>query len=376
MMLRQASVLAAAAVLCVAFAGTAAAAELPHNDYTNPDNWLCRPGRYDACAADTTAAVVAADGKITLKDFRPDPDAPIDCFYVYPTVSLEALPNADMTPGAEEWEIARQQVARFAAKCRIYAPLYRQITLAALQAEETGDVAGVDPILGPSDVVDAWNSYIQHDNRGRGVVVIGHSQGSAILKQIVSVLVDRTPAQSHLVSAILLGTNIDVLTGKDVGGTFATIPLCHAADQTGCVIVYSSFLASHPPDRDARFGRGSRPMMSDGCVNPASLRGHGTVLDAYLPAVVGITAMTRFGTPFLKVPGFYSGACVSDGTYTYLAVSVGHDPRAAEVLPLLHTVDRDVGWGLHMLDINLALGDLVDIVGVQSKVWLAQHPGR
>src|SRR5579863_8928544 len=177
MLNRTRKALAAAVVLCVACAGTAAAAELSHNDYTNPDNWLCRPGRYDACAADTTAAVVAADGTVTHEDSRPDPDAPIDCFYVYPTVSLEAAPNADMTPGAEQWEITRQQVARFAAKCRIYAPLYRQVTIATLQAEETGTIAGADPILGPSDVVDAWNSYLQHDNRGRGIVVIGHSQG-------------------------------------------------------------------------------------------------------------------------------------------------------------------------------------------------------
>jgi hypothetical protein len=29
-------------------------------------------------------------------------------------------------------------------------------------------------------------------------------------------------------------------------------------------------------------------------------------------------------------------------------------------------------WGLHLIDVNLAMGDLVDLVGSQSQAYLAR----
>jgi len=72
------------------------------NDYASPDSWLCRPGRKDACAADLSTTVVAADGKLTRENWAENSKAPIDCFYVYPTVSNDPTPNSDMIPGPEE----------------------------------------------------------------------------------------------------------------------------------------------------------------------------------------------------------------------------------------------------------------------------------
>src|SRR5215470_20354171 len=57
------------------------------NDYSNGDNWLCRPGRQDVCAVDLTTTVISASGKLTRESWAANPNAPIDCFYVYPTVS-------------------------------------------------------------------------------------------------------------------------------------------------------------------------------------------------------------------------------------------------------------------------------------------------
>ena len=56
-------------------------------DYANPDVWLCRPGRQDACSASQDATIVAVDGTLTREAFHPAKNPPIDCFYVYPTVS-------------------------------------------------------------------------------------------------------------------------------------------------------------------------------------------------------------------------------------------------------------------------------------------------
>ena len=133
-------------------------------------------------------------------------------------------------PGAEENGVVRVQLARFASQCRLFAPLYRQATLTALRAAAAGSPIAVDRALGYNDVVDAWNSYLQRDNNGRGVVLIGHSQGSGVLTQLIRNEIDGKPVQSRLVSALLLGTNLPVPKGKDVGGAFQNIPLCRVRE--------------------------------------------------------------------------------------------------------------------------------------------------
>ena len=77
--------------------------------------------------------MVAADGTLTKETWKADPNAPIDCFYVYPTISTDPGQNSDMTADPAEINVIKQQFARFASKCRPYAPLYRQITLVGLR---------------------------------------------------------------------------------------------------------------------------------------------------------------------------------------------------------------------------------------------------
>ena len=78
----------ALALLCLAFAASAFAqtTEAPKpNDYSADASWLCRPGKKDACAVDLNTTIVKADGSFAREDWKGDPNAPIDCFYVYPT---------------------------------------------------------------------------------------------------------------------------------------------------------------------------------------------------------------------------------------------------------------------------------------------------
>jgi hypothetical protein len=57
-------------------------------DYSAPANWLCLLGHAGACDASQDATIVQPDGSMTLEKLQPAKDAPVDCFYVYPTVSL------------------------------------------------------------------------------------------------------------------------------------------------------------------------------------------------------------------------------------------------------------------------------------------------
>src|SRR5919202_844187 len=131
-MLRTVTIALALAAILVT-AGTAAAQSAAKNDYSDAKTWLCRPGRQDACSVDLTTTVIAPSGKMTVEKWSADPNAPIDCFYVYPTVSTDPTPNSDMNPDPAELNVVKQQFARFGSKCRTYAPMYRQVTLAGLR---------------------------------------------------------------------------------------------------------------------------------------------------------------------------------------------------------------------------------------------------
>lgn len=381
-------VLALLLAACAAPGAFAAPAAQPApNDYTDPANWLCRPGRADACAADQTATVVNADGSESKEAWSADPNAPIDCFYVYPTVSTEPTPNSDMIPGPGEKGVVVQQVARLASKCRIYAPMYRQVTLAALRAYMAGKPVAASRALAYDDVRDAWNEYLAHDNHGRGVVLIGHSQGTRVLIQLVKEEIDGKPIQKRIVSVILGGTVLQVPVGKDVGGDFKSIPLCRSTAQVGCVIAFASFRANVPPPPGAPFGASGGPGLMAACVNPAALGGGSGALEAYLPAgrvalspqapvewVKGGPPITTF---FVKVPGLLTGECVSNAHGSYLAVTVNADPKD----PRTDDIAGDIlvkgkvltSWGLHLIDMNLTMGNLVDDVDAQSRAWRAAN---
>lgn len=357
------------------------------NDYSKGETWLCRPGRQDACTVDMTTTVVAANGKLTRETWMANPKAPVDCFYVYPTVSNDPTPNSDMNAGPEENGVVRAQLARFGSECRIYAPLYRQITLTALRAMLAGKPVQGDRALVYNDVLDAWKYYLEHDNQGRGVVLIGHSQGSGVLTQLIRNEIDGKPIQGQIISAILMGTNLPVPKGQDVGGTFKAMPLCHAASQTGCVIAYASFRANVPPPANSRFGRVPGEGMIAACTNPAALGGGSGELRAYLTAAgrnlvstsaeprAWVTPAQPINTPFVSVPGLLTAECVANEHGSYLAVTVHgnpEDPRTDDIVgDIIVNGQVQTDWGLHLIDANLAMGNLVEIVKHQARAYLA-----
>lgn len=367
-------------------AGAQAPAGVARNDYSQPETWLCRPGRSDdACAVDQSTTIVTAEGQLRREDWKPNPAAPIDCFYVYPTVSLDATPLSDMIAGPEERNVVRVQFARFASQCRPFAPLYRQFTLTALRAATQGKPMTADRTVAYNDVVDAWKHYLQHDNNGRGVVLIGHSQGSGMLTQLVRNEIDGKSIQSRMVSALLLGSNVAVPKGKDVGGAFTSVPLCRAVSQTGCVITYVSFRSTVPPPPDSRFGRVPGEGMEAGCTNPAALGGGRGALQAYLsagpnaitsssaPPPAWVTPPEPINTPFVSVPGLLSAQCVSNDKGSYLEITVHgdpHDPRTDDIAGDVMAAGKPVpSWGLHLIDVHAAMGNLVEIVAKQAAAF-------
>ena len=376
----RAALLALSIAATDAFAQTAAAPASP--DYGNPQTWLCRPGRPGACDVDLSTTVLGRDGRATVERARPDPKAPVDCFYVYPTVSTDTTTNSDLVADAAERNVVRLQLARFRTKCRVFAPMYRQLTLAAMGRANAAGIESPDFLgLGYDDVRAAWRYYLAHDNGGRGIVLIGHSQGTSILTALIRREIEGTPMQSRVVSALLIGAPGGILVrhGRDAGGTFAHMPLCRAATETGCVVAYSAFRVTAPPAASTRFGLSSDSTLVAACTNPAALGGGEAALDGYFDAT-GATALPLgpsdpwtvggrpIATPMVRVVGLLKAQCRSNAFASYLEVSVQRGPGS----PASRDIQGDLaeGLGLHLVDMEVAMGDLVDLVGQQSRSYL------
>lgn len=343
--------------------------------------WLCRPGMAnDPCAGDLTATAIKANGSTSVESAAPAQDPPIDCFYVYPTVSVQKGTNANLEIDPQERAIALAEAAQFSQVCNVYAPMYPQLTVAAIAKPASIDL--MSAVNAYEGVWKAFLDYMAHYNHGRGIVFIGHSQGAFMLTMLLKAEVDSEPATRRLlVSALLIGGNVTVPIGKTVGGDFANIPACGSVTQVGCVVAYSSF--DKTPPSDSLFGRVDSPLdpfadSSSGslqvlCVNPASPAGGSAALDPYLPTT-GISTLLGAGaaksvhakTPFVAFPGEFSAECKTSGGATWLQIdrttgSTDHRPGLSKV--------GNAQWGLHTVDINLALGNLVELVRSEAAAY-------
>ena len=381
--MRLSPFLAAAAI--VAATPISAQTNSPAPDYSRDSSWLCLPGRSDICTKPlpTTALNPNGYGSTGLSSVAKDP--PLDCFYVYPTVSNDPGMNSDLSAGREEKLAAESQFARFASVCRPFAPIYRQMTVSAVAAYSAG--ADITPAaeLAYRDVAAAFRNYLDIRNKGRKFVLIGHSQGSLLLQQLIAREIENRPEiAARMMLAIIPGYDVLVPQGKLVGGTFKKTPLCNTAGQTHCVMSWTSFRERNAPPEGAMFGFAARPGMTVGCVNPAlpgskdwvKLDSNWFARSSY-PVPGGPIQWSSEGpppTPYLRTEGLVSARCINDGQRGYLSIHTNHNPgdkRTDRIGGEVGILGMFLpGWGMHLADIAIAQGDLireVDAISAQSR---------
>ena len=335
--------------------------------------WLCKPGMADnpcEIQQDTTVEEAGQPDRVVTPGAGP---REIDCFYVYPTVSNQPTPNADKSRDPELESIAKYQAARFSLQCRVFAPIYRQGTLAAIASGMLGS-SGSDRELAYGDVLEAWREYLAEENGGRGVVLIGHSQGTFMLRELLSREIEANPGQlRRLVSGLLIGGDVEVAEGELTGGDFQRTPVCTREAQVGCVVAFSTF-AEDPP-ADARFGTTGEEGLEVACTDPRLLSGSEEALRILTPSepfAPGIIAagivVTSNGPPpsapttWVTPPDRFEGSCRKINGANVLRLEPQPGSRTPSVFP-------DDTWGTHLIDVNMALDPLIRLVARQAGRW-------
>ncbi len=200
-------------------------------NYANPDVWAALPDKQDQ--ADLSPFSLQENQK----------DAEIDVFFLYPTIytgskKYQTNWNApiDYAPFNKAVDDApiKFQASIFNNTGKIYAPRYRQAHIKCYYLQNDPESCKKAFDLAYEDVKNAFEYYLKNYNRGRPIMIVGHSQGTTHGMRLVKEFFDGTPLQKQLVAAYLVGIPIPK-------NYFKSINLCENADEIGCFCAWRTW---------------------------------------------------------------------------------------------------------------------------------------
>ena len=165
-----------------------------------------------------------------------------------------------------------------------------------------------------------------------------------------------------------------------MGGTFDSVPLCEQDDQTGCVVSYASFRSTSPPGATSSpaTATAQRPRASTRPTWPAAAGAAAFAnLDQPEACCWAAPRPSRSPTMLPRRPTtsprrgvtyqVWSRARASGGGFSYLELTVDADPSD----PRTDDIGGDLSpeWGMHLVDANVAMGDIEDLVATQAAAY-------
>ncbi|MEE4337538.1 DUF3089 domain-containing protein [Erythrobacter sp.] len=231
---------------------------LERNAYEDPSLWYSRPGigtsdpaRWQPAYAPETAVPsgVSEDAKARVVSTTDQPDFAV--FFVHPTSYRSTanwnapLGETDDPDAAEADKFARiflrGMASPFNAASEIWAPRYRQATMGAFLTNGPEGGQALDAAY--ADVREAFRYFLDSVGEETPIVLAGHSQGALHLMRLLAEEVQGSPAAGRLVAAYVIGWPISLEHDLPAMG----VPACATANQTGCVLSWSSFAAPADP---------------------------------------------------------------------------------------------------------------------------------
>lgn len=193
----------------------------PAPDYSRSEAWLAFPGR-NGLERSTPSGLDPVN----------EADAPADVFFIHPTTYLDnSVWNAPWDAPDDQAKlnpaVLLNQISAFNGCCRLYAPHYRQATLAGL-----GNAQAME--LAYTDVAAAFRYFIAHHSADRPFIIASHSQGTDHAIRLLQSEILSTPLQRRLVAAYLIGGYVPDSFGE------LGLPVCDSPAQTGCVVSWNT----------------------------------------------------------------------------------------------------------------------------------------
>lgn len=227
-------------------------------DYSDMANWAAHPEKEDP--ADKLPGEKSEEAN--FKNAQDKAEA--DVFFIHPTIFFSKKAwngdvHDDKLNKQTETTTIRHQASIFNGIGRVYAPRYRQMTYGGFLVDETGAASAKKAIdLAYRDVKEAFDYFLEHENKGRPLIIAAHSQGSVHAIRLIRDEIEGKPLMDRVVVAYLAGWPVK----QD---TFSVMPPCSSPDQTGCFASWYSFEAGHEPENPGFY----RDAV---CVNPITWR--------------------------------------------------------------------------------------------------------
>lgn len=325
-------------------------------DYAQASAWSALPGQVPTAEVALPSLPAADPAK-----------AAADVFYVHPTSYVGSKWNGAVDDAAlnsaTDRVATRLQASAFNGCCLVYAPRYRQSNGIVYTHPSSDGQRSIE--LAYQDVAQAFRYYLTHYNRGRPFFIASHSQGSMLSRRLLRDEIAGKPVRKQLVAAYLIG---GAVTREFARHELPDIPVCAAAEQTGCLVSWNARGPMYQPGafvfRD--LPSDSQPWNRPGpqvCVNPLTWRQDEEQADA------GMNEGAIFweeSTPPIR-PGFADAQC-RDGV---LVVSHLDKPPRDFMSRLL---DRALGPGnYHAIEYQIFFVNLRKNAQTRLAAYLS-HP--
>ena len=328
-------------------------------DYTQDENWICKPGRADLCSESLPGVNVESDGSVTDFEVAEAQELAVDCFFIYPTMDLRIRLGLDTDLEEPEGpEVAvHAQFAHFRQVCNTWSPVYRQATIGAYFKDPERSETCFETAY--TDIEQAWSQYLSESDKP--FVLIGHSQGAQHAYELIREQIATDPElQARMVAAYPIGAPV---------ADDSTLPLCNEDAEWGCQLPYRSYAEGN-----------EMPDFSGGedleCVHPDQPEAEG-----WAPlARVMLLADKQLELPeelepdpelYLAYDDAFEARCVTEDNLSALEVRwSAEDDRVAPYDP--DTRDIRGSTGTHILDMSFGQYGLMADIQRRSANLAAQ----
>ena len=208
-------------------------------DYSKTQSWFSLP------EVDDDADIILIDSE---KDQQMSQKA--DVFFIHLTTYFsndswnQNLKSDDGIYNQIRWLISQATI--FNECCQIYAPRYRQATLASFFNKENGLKARSFAF---NDILVSFDEYIKKYNKGRPIIIAGHSQGAEHGLRLLFERFHNKKLRQQLVAAYLPGRNIPL---NDVLEIMPDIPPCKTDSQLSCINTWSTYSKNFKQNNEYR----------------------------------------------------------------------------------------------------------------------------